>query len=225
MIGNQRIRLAVALIAVLAPAGLRRQLLVHLLGYRIAADAKVGRSIITVDKLVMGPGSSIGSLNLFRHVARVELGANASIGHLNWISSANSVRGFFAGIDRDSALVMADRSAITHQHYIDCCDRVTIGELSVVAGLRSQILTHGVDVEAGALMAAPVTIEDRALVCSGVILIAGAVVPSRVVVGAGAVVKGVLPEECALYTGPTAVIRRPLPSAGGFFVRREARVY
>lgn len=225
MITNPRLRLAVALLAAASPAGLRRLLLVKLLGHRIARDARIGRSIVMVGSLTMGPGSSIGHLNLLRHVPRVELGAGATIGHLNWISGVNETRGYFPGVDRDPALVMAPRSAVTHRHWIDCSDSVTIGELAVVGGIHSQILTHGVDVGAGVLMAAPVRIEDRALVCSAAILVAGAVVPSRAVVGAGAVVKGVLPDECTLYAGPASVAKRALRPSSGWFVREEAHLY
>ena len=224
-IRHPRIRLAVAVAAAAAPARARRLLLVHLLGYRIAPDARVGRSVITVDSLTMASGSSIGSLNLLRHVGRVELRRGASIGHLNWISAVNSGRGYFPGVDRESALVMHERSAITHRHHIDCCDKVTIGELAVIGGLHSQVLTHGVDVGAGVLMAAPVSIGDRALVCSAAILVAGADVPSRSIIGAGAVVKGKLPEECTLYAGPASVAKRTLSATSGWFVREEAHLY
>ncbi len=225
MIRNERLRLAVAVAALVAPVRVRRLLLTGLLGYDIASDAAVGRSLITVGQLVMGPGASIGSLNLFRHVDRVEMHAGASIGHLNWVSAARRSRGYFPRLDRRPSLVMRERSAITHRHYVDCCDRVEVGELSIVAGMHSQILTHGINVADGTLMAAPVRIGDRALVCSGAILVPGAVVPSRSVVGAGAVVKGALPEECTLYTGPSATARRTLGPAGRYFTREDAHLY
>ena len=225
MIKNPRLRLAVALLAAASPASARRLLLVRLLGHRIARDARIGRSIVQVDRLTMDSGSSIGHYNLVRHVGHVQLGAGASIGHLNWISGVNESRGYFPGVDRKSALLMAARSAITHRHFIDCCDTVTLGELSLLAGIHSQVLTHGVDVGAGVLMAAPVRIEDRALVCSAAILVAGAVVPSRAVIGAGAVVKGALPDECTLYAGPASVAKRALRPSSGWFVREDAHLY
>lgn len=225
MIRNERARLVVAAAAVVAPARLRRLLLTVGLGYRIDRTATVGRSLITVGHLVMGPGASIGSLNLFRHVDRVDMAADTSIGHLNWISAARRSRGYFAGVDRDPALVMARGAALTHRHYVDCCDRVEIGELAIVAGIGCHLLTHGVDVAAGALTAAPVRIEDRALVCSAAILVPGAVVPSRAVVGAGSVVKGKLPESTTLYAGPAAAAKRPLAPDSPYFTRERPHLY
>jgi carbonic anhydrase/acetyltransferase-like protein (isoleucine patch superfamily) len=225
MIRNERARLLIAAVAVVAPARLRRFLLTAAFGYRIHPRATVGRSLITVGHLEMGAGARIGSLNLLRHVDRVEMAEDTSIGHLNWISAARRERGYFADLSRDPALVMARGSALTHRHYVDCCDRVEIGELSTVGGIHCQILTHGVDVAEGALMAAPVRIEDRVLVCSAAILIAGCVVPSRAVVGAGAVVKGKLPDSSTLYAGPAATVKRALSPDSGYFIRERPHLY
>jgi carbonic anhydrase/acetyltransferase-like protein (isoleucine patch superfamily) len=210
---------------VVAPARLRRLLLTVGLGYRIHSRATVGRSLITVGHLKMDAGASIGSLNLLRNVDRVEMAEDAAIGHLNWISAARRERGYFAGLSRDPALIMGRGAALTHRHFIDCCDRVEIGELSTIGGIHCQILTHGIDVAEGTLLAAPVRIEDRVLVCSAAILIAGSVVPSRTVVGAGAVVKGKLPDSSTLYAGPAATVKRALASDGGYFVREHPHIH
>ena len=41
--------------------------------------------------------------------------------------------------------VMGRHAALTSRHYVDCSNRVDIGEFTTVAGARSQILTHAID--------------------------------------------------------------------------------
>ena len=224
MIHGKRLRLMVAILAALVPARVRRDLLTVVLGYEIAADARVGRSVIAVDELVMGSGASIGSLCLIRKCERVELGKQATIGFLVWVNAVDRTKGYFAGQRRELRLTLGDRAAITCLHLVDCCDSVDIGTLSTVAGFGSQILTHSIDIEAGRQVARPVRIGERVFVGTGVVIIGGAVIADQAVVGAGSVVHGALAEESTLYAGVPATRRRPLNPSSGYFTRAEARV-
>jgi carbonic anhydrase/acetyltransferase-like protein (isoleucine patch superfamily) len=224
MIRNNRARTMVALIAVLLPARARRAVLVGALGYEIPADAVIGRSVVAVDRLVMASGSVIGHLNLIRRCERVVLGKRAEIGHANWITGVRTERGYFPGRQRSAILTLGDSAAITHRHFVDCSDRVELGDFSILAGVHSQVLTHGIDIDRGNLTSAPVLVGDRVLINSGTILLAGAVVSGRSVIGAGSVVRGKLTEEGLLYAGSPAVPKRSLDRGSGWLVREEAHL-
>jgi carbonic anhydrase/acetyltransferase-like protein (isoleucine patch superfamily) len=222
MIGNGHARLFVAVIAIALPGRWRRAAMVRLLGYDIAPDASVGRSLILVDRLVMKAESSIGSLNLIKNCDLVELGETAIIGHLNWITGIRRQDDSYVGRPRRRTLRLGDGAGITHLHFIDCCDLVDVGEFSLLSGVRSQVLTHGIDLEEGALTCAPVRIGSRVLICSGVVLVAGCRIADRTVIGAGALVTGHLAEAHMLYTGVPARPKRPLDPAAGVFTRQAA---
>jgi len=225
VIRSERLRLIVAVLAALAPARVRRSLLTALLGYEIAPDARVGRSIVAVDQLVMGSGASIGSLCLIRKCERVELREHAAIGFLVWVNAVARSKGYFDGQRRELRLTLGDRAAITCLHFVDCSDRVDIGALSTVAGLGSQILTHSIDIAAGRQVARPVRIGERVFVGTRAVILGGADVASRAVIGAGSVVRGKLAEECALYAGVPATWRRSLDPGSRYFTRAEAHVH
>ena len=66
---------------------------------------------------------------------------------------------------------------ILHRHIVDCNAKVTIGELSGLAGYRTTVLTHGVDIRTNSQTAEPVTIGDRTMIGSNCVLLGGAVIP------------------------------------------------
>lgn len=102
---------------------------------------------------------------------------------------------------------MGNEAALAMRHVIDCSDRVTFEPLSILGGNRSQIFTHGVDLERNTHLVAPVCIGRSSLVFAGYILLAGSRVPPRSLVAAGAVVNRDLGGEFQLYGGVPA---RPL---------------
>ena len=54
-------------------------------GWDIDRTAYIGRSVILVRHLSMGPGASIGPLNVIRDLEELRLGEGASIATRNWI--------------------------------------------------------------------------------------------------------------------------------------------
>lgn len=206
------------------PWMVRRWLLVRGLGWRIHPTARVGHSLILVRSLQMAPRSRIGHLNFMRNHRRVVLNEGANIGHMNWISAGPAEGEFGFDAKRDPCLILGDEAAITSRHLIDCTDRVEIGAYAILAGYRSQILTHGIDVVAGRQDCAPVKIGPFAFVGTGVVVLMGARVPERSLVSAGSVVlKGELPTGWLLAGVPARPVR-PLPADAGFMTRRTGRV-
>jgi acetyltransferase-like isoleucine patch superfamily enzyme len=152
---------------------------------------------------------------------RMEFGAYSRVGRFNWVSSATA----FArapGVER-GIFALGDHAALMSRHYVDCSGGVEIGSFSTVAGVRSTILTHEVDPQAGRQVTASVAIGDYCLISSNVSIAPGAKIPDRCVVGMGAVVAGALEKPDTLYAGIPA---RPIRGTGSgkYFSRSVGHV-
>jgi len=79
-------RFAWAILMILLPSSLKRHLGRWLYGWDIDPTAHIGRSIILVRHLSMGPGAIIGPRNLIRDLEELRLDEGASIATRNWIS-------------------------------------------------------------------------------------------------------------------------------------------
>ena len=75
--------MALRVFSLMLPWGLRRRLLNRAFGFEIDPDARIGLSWTFPDKLVMGPGSRIGSLTVMRSLEEVRMGPYALIGQMN----------------------------------------------------------------------------------------------------------------------------------------------
>jgi acetyltransferase-like isoleucine patch superfamily enzyme len=115
-------------------------------------------------------------------------------------------------------------SAITHRHLIDCTNEVRIGTHSTIAGWRTQILTHGIDLTLSHQTSRPVVIGSYCFVGTGSILLKGSRLPDRSVLSAGSVLLTQESEECALYSGVPAQKVRDLAPDSAYFTRQEGFV-
>jgi serine acetyltransferase len=214
----------VALLIGLLPASSLKNRLMRLVvrGWDVGAGAQVGPCLIWhVTELSIGRGASIGAGNVFRDMKAVRLGVESGISNLNWFSGTASyiqAEGSLAG-----TLLIADGAAITSRHYCDCSGGIVIGQLSTVAGVRSTILSHSVDLDCSEQRSAPVRIGERCFISTGVVVTPGVVIADRIVVGAGAVVVRSLEEEECLYAGVPARKIRSLAGAT-YFERTEPRI-
>ncbi len=89
----------------------------------------------------------------------------------------------------------------------------------MIAGFRSTVLTHSIDLVRDKYVVGPIVLGDYAVVMSGCMLLAGTRVPPRSIVAAGSVVDTRLSAELTLYRGNPAVAVRELPERLGFFQR------
>jgi acetyltransferase-like isoleucine patch superfamily enzyme len=213
-------RLLWAVLQLVLPMPLKRRVGNWFFGWDVHPTAHIGRSMIMVGKLVMGPHSSIGSFNTIRGLEEVVLEEGASI------ATRNLITGFPPGSDhfavspnRRSVLVLRRHSMVTIGHTIDCADRVELGEYSAIAGYRCAILTHSLDLARDRFVAQPVVIGDRSAVMSGCTLLNGTSVPSRAIVSAGSVVTTKLTTELTFYRGNPAEPVRALPERLKYFRR------
>jgi acetyltransferase-like isoleucine patch superfamily enzyme len=210
---------------VVLPSGLKRHLGRRFLGWDIDPTAYIGRSVILVRHLSMGPGSSIGPLNVIRDLEELRLGEGASIATRNWITGFPLSSNLFPhSPNRDPSLIMGKGAMITVAHDIDCSDRVVIGDYSGLAGFRCAVLTHSLNLVRDRFITAPVELGDYAAVMSGSTLLSGTRVPARCIVSAGSVINTKLTEELTFYSGNPAEAVRSLPETLAFFQRGESAV-
>lgn len=203
------IRVVGLLLGLLPPSSLKNRLMTWCVpGWRVAPDARFRPCVLwAVRSLEVCPGVDVGFGNVFRTLRRVRLGPGSQIGQFNWFSAAARF-----GTSLDDPLVgsleLAGPSALTSRHYLDCSGGVLLGEMSIVAGVRSTFLTHGVDESTVTVSAMPIRIGDRCLVNSASVVMGGVTITSRCVVGAGAVVARDLTDSETLYGGvPARAIR------------------
>jgi acetyltransferase-like isoleucine patch superfamily enzyme len=194
------------LFIVLLPWRLKRLLLRALYGYELHPRSYIGLAWFFPRQLVMEEGASIGHLTVCKGLERVALGAHASIGRLNWISAYPLGHGpHFAHLpNRRPQLLVGRHAAITHRHIIDCTERVTIGEFTTIAGYRTQILTHSIELEECRQGAKPVCVGAYSFVGTACTLLGGAVVPDHSIVGANALLNKEYTESYRLYGGVPA---------------------
>ena len=102
---------------------------------------------------------------------------------------------------------------------------VEIGDFSTVAGARSQILTHAVDLEDNRQRSAPVTIGAHTFVGTGVIILKGASLADCCVVAAGSVYGLKSSTPFGLYGGIPAVRIKDLSPDLKYFTRTEGVVH
>lgn len=203
------------------PWKLRRRCLTAFLGYEIAPDAHIGYSWVAPEILLMASGARIGHLTVCKGLARLEMGASSSIGRLNWITGY-PIQGtvhFTTEPLRDPSLVLGPHSAITNRHIIDCTALVTIGAFTTIAGFRTQILTHSIDLARCVQRSSPVEVGEYSFVGSGCILLAGTQLPSRSLLAAGSVLTKRYEVGLTLYAGAPARAVKSLPEDAEYFKR------
>lgn len=213
-------------LTMILPWFLRRRLLNRVFAYDIDATARIGLSLVAPRFLRMGPGSRIGSATFIGAIARVELGAQARIGNLNWISgiSAGSQKHFGDQPERSPALILGAHAAITGRHFIDCCDTVTVGEYTTIAGTGSQVLTHAIDIREARQRAAPVSVGRYCFVGTGCILLKGSALPDYSVLAAGSVLGKRHTEPYSIYSGVPATPVRSIDQDAAYFHRQIGAV-
>lgn len=209
----------VIVLITLTPGPIKRRLLRWLFGWEIDRSASLGVSLFyNVRHVRLGPGAQIGHLNVLRNLRSVELGSNASVGHWNWITAATMLVDP-PYVPTSGCIKVEKEAAITSRHYIDCAGGVEIGTATTVAGVRSTILSHQIDVTDSRQTAVPILIGAYCFVGSNVLVTPGASIPDCCVIAMGATVVGQLPEQGMLYGGVPAKALKSVAQAQYF--RRE----
>lgn len=211
------------LILVLLPWRIRRALLQRIYGYELHPESRIGIAWIFPRHLVMRAGATIGHLTVAKGMDSLSMGEHASIGRLNWISAypSKSPPHFDHQPDRSPVLEMSEHSAITNRHIVDCTDRITIGAFATVAGFRSQLLTHSINLVTCRQEARPITIGSYCFVGTACTVLGGSSLPDYSVLGANSLLNKAFPGTHRLYAGVPATEQKELDPQLAYF-RRNA---
>lgn len=204
----------IRLLTWLLPASRGKNALLRLLGHDVARSAVARTNLVwRVSRFSMASGSSINRGNVIKGMRAVVLETGSSIGRTNLISA----HGAFRRIPSGAQLRLGAHSYITSRHELDCSGSVHIGSFAALAGFRSQVLTHSIDLTRNAQTARPVEIGERSFVGAMSLLLGGSSLPARSVLAAGSVLTSAERVESGLWAGVPA--RWKAPVAGAWFER------
>lgn len=141
----------------LFPINAIKVLLLNLIGHDISGSVKVGFSLVFCPKMELAKGTRIGHFNLIK-INKLELSEKSYIKHFNYfkgpfslilkeksgITYQNRIRRSYSPVSYgDAMLYLGQNSFIVSNHLLDVTKSITIGDNSILAGLGSQIWTHG----------------------------------------------------------------------------------
>jgi acetyltransferase-like isoleucine patch superfamily enzyme len=221
------IRIIVQLLCLLLPWCVRRLVYNYCLGWKIHPSARIGFSLIDVDLVVMGECSRIGHLNVARGLSLLSLERFSLIGSLNWITALplDQTKHFAHRPNRNPSLVIGSHAAVTSRHYLDCCDKIEIGEYAIVGGIGTQMLTHGIDFLESRQDVAPIRVGKYSFVGTKCVLLKGAALPDFCVLGASALLNRAVEEHWVVYAGIPATAGKAIDRRSVFFHRKEGWVW
>ncbi len=221
------IRQILLLLSVLLPWPLRRSFLEKQFGYSIHPTSQIGFCWIFPERLIMEENSRIGHFTLCKNIDLLHLGPHAIIGPLNWITGfpKGPSKHFAHQPDRRPELIVERHAGISSRHLIDCTAQVRIGAFSTVAGYRSQLITHSVDLNASRQSAEPIDIGEYCFVGTNCVLLGGSRLPHHSILGAQSLLNKEWDEPYRLYGGVPAKPIKELSPQMAYFVRTEGFVW
>ncbi len=182
--------------------------LVNVMGFELERGARVGFSLILIDKLVMAKTARIGHFSRLSGPFQVEIDQFGAIGNINTIIRAK--RGISVG---NSSLKIGVWGKITSRHLVDLTCSVTIGDYSTIAGNGCQLWTHGyvhaMDGIDRYRIDGPIIIEDNVYIGSMSFISMGVRIAKGVIVGGGTSVARNLLEPGLYVSSPLRQLPRP----------------
>ena len=218
---------AAMLFSLLLPWGLRRPFLQWQFGYSIHRTSRIGLAWIHPRHLVLEEHARIGHLTLCKNVDLLHLGAHALIGPLNWITGfpSGQSRHFAHQPERRPELIVGRHAGISSRHFIDCTARVRIGAFSTIAGYRSQLITHSIDLSAARQSSEPIEIGEYCFIGTEAVVLGGSSLPHHSVLGAKSLLNKKWDTPYQLYAGVPAKPLRELSQEMEYFRRQEGFVW
>ena len=215
------------LLSIVLPWSVRRSLLEKQFGYSIHPTSRIGLSWIAPRRLIMEEHSRIGHFNMCKNADLLHLGAHAVIAQLNWITGfpLGHARHFAHQTDRRPELIIERHAGISSRHFIDCTAQVRIGAYATLAGYRSQLITHSIDLEKGRQSSEPITIGEYCFVGTEAVVLGGSSLPHHSVLGAKSLLNKSWEAPFHLYAGVPAKPLKELPQEWAYFQRKEGLVW
>jgi len=196
------------------PRVIRRRTVKRILGWDIHPDARIGICLLNLKYLRMQKDSSIGHATVVSGLKALELGSNSVIGQRNWISASKVLIDAYGG--ECGTMKIGNESAITSAHYIDTSGGIKMGECSTIAGVKSTIVTHQIDLFQSKQKVFPLAIGNHSFIGSDCRIVPGSRIGSRIIVAMGSVVTGKLDQSEYIYGGIPAKPLKPLADAEYF---------
>jgi acetyltransferase-like isoleucine patch superfamily enzyme len=214
-------------LSILLPWSARRSILEKQFGYSIHPTSRIGLAWICPRRLIMEENSRIGHFTLCKNIDLLHLGANSIIGQLNWITGfpSGESRHFAHQTDRHPELILEAHAGISSRHLIDCTARVRIGAFATVAGFRSQLVTHSIDLPAGRQSSEPIEIGEYSFIGTEAVILGGAALPHHSVLAAKSLLNKKWDAPYHLYGGVPAKPLKELPQDMEYFRRKEGFVW
>ena len=190
----------------------------RVMGHKMGKNVKIGFSFLKVNHISIGNDTIIGNFNAFFN-ERLVLEESVKIGYLNFFKgpfdlmledfSAIGNKNYFTrgkkGVTYgNSELKLGTWTKITVGHHLDLTRSILFGEYSILAGIRSQLWTHGYyHAESGkerVRIDGSINIGDNVYVGSGCIINPGVNIANAIHVGSGTVVSKTLTAP-GMYVG------------------------
>ena len=222
------LKLIFKIILIFLPWKLKRIFLIKIFNYSLDSTSYIGLSWIYPNHLTLKKKSKIGHLNIAIYLDKICINKYSTISRGNWITgfpTKTNSKHFNHQINRKSELILGEHSAITKKHHIDCTSTVSIGNFTTIAGYRSQILTHSINIIENRQDSESITIGDYCFVGTSSIILGGAELPSFSVLGANSLLNKKLSEEYSLYGGVPAKFISKISQEAKYFTRTEGFVY
>ena len=134
-----------------------KNFLLRTLGWKIQSDVYIGFSYIKSKNISIEKGSIISHGNIIK-VEKINIKKNVRIQKLNYISGPLSLEleegAAIGNLNRiirakyplswgEAKFYLGKLTKVTSRHYIECSKSVVFGDYSILAGIQSQIWTHG----------------------------------------------------------------------------------
>ncbi len=175
----------------------------------------------------MASGARIASLSVAVNLDALELGEQAPIGRSNWITgfpTATASPHYSHQRERRAELHLGAHAAITKFHHIDATNRITIGPFTTIAGYRSQLLTHAIDLQLNRQHSDPIVIGAHCFVGISCVILGGSVLPDHCVLAALSLLNNVHTEPWRLYAGQPARQLKAINPDAAYFHRSTGYV-
>ena len=222
-----KIKIILQVLLFVLPWPIRRRLMCLLWGYSIHPSAHIGLSIVLPKHLVMEAKSRIFNFVACKPIDRLVLHEEAAIGKRTLITGfPTSLGQYYPHVkDRRCELILGRCATITASHYIDCNGGITIGEFTTMAGGRSHLMTHSIDVYKNRQDVKPIEIGKYCFVGSACLFLPGSKLPDYSILGAHSVLNKPFLDAYCVYAGVPAVKKKVLnPEEVAYFHRKERRV-
>jgi len=193
-------------------------LLLRASGHKVGKKVKIGFSFIKAKQLILGDNVKIGHLNLLLNKSIIlnndayigylnvlkgpfdlELDKKAAIGNKNYLT-----RGKLGVTYGGSKLSLGELTKITTGHHIDLTQSISFGKFSILAGVRSQLWTHGyyhaITGKDRIRIDGQITIGDNVYIGSSCIFNPGVNVANAIHIGGGSVISKNL-DKPGMYVG------------------------